>query len=66
MDTKSFGVLLGRYEEYEGVPLGIKAVVHAIHRPPQDGSVDRFQLLEDPFKESINQVASLLGLQTGI
>ena len=61
---QDYGLLLGKYEEYEVVPLGIKAVVHAIHQPPQDGSVDGFQLLEDPFKESVNQIASLLGLQT--
>lgn len=57
-----FGWLLGRYDVYEGVPLGIKAVVNAIYEPPQDGSVDGFQLLDDTYSGSAQEVAQDLGL----
>ena len=42
-----FGWLIGKYEAYDGVPLGIKAVVNSISEPPQDGAIDGFQLLTD-------------------
>lgn len=50
-----FGWLIGKYDAYtDQVPLGIKAVVEYIYEPPQDGSIDGFQLLETEFENGID------------
>lgn len=35
-----YGFMIGHYEAYEMVPMGIKAVVEAIHEPLQEGDID--------------------------
>lgn len=58
------GLLYGRYEPYDGVPLGIKAVVSAIYEPPQTTSISQIELtLPDPNQDKINNLARKLGLK---
>ncbi|KAI0374534.1 polyubiquitin-tagged protein recognition complex Npl4 component [Pilatotrama ljubarskyi] len=42
--VQRFGWLIGHYEPYPDVPMGIKAVVEAIHEPPQEGQIDGLEL----------------------
>ncbi|CAH7671124.1 NPL4 family-domain-containing protein [Phakopsora pachyrhizi] len=58
-----FGFMLGRYERYEQVPLGVKAVVEAIHEPPQQGELDGVQI-DLPWEQEskMEDLASICGL----
>lgn len=54
-----FGLLLGRFKPYEKVPMGIRAVVEAIHEVEQEGEVDGLTLGENvkQEEEAVRRVA---------
>ena len=62
--TQRYGYLLGRYEAYDKVPMGIKAVVEAIHEPPQEPHADGITI-GFPWEEKakVEALASVCGLQ---
>ncbi|KAJ9092349.1 hypothetical protein QFC21_006849 [Naganishia friedmannii] len=58
-----FGLLLGRWKPYEKVPMGIRAVVEAIHEVEQEGEVDGLTLGENVRQEEdeVRRVAAACG-----
>ncbi|KAJ3123451.1 nuclear protein localization protein 4 [Nowakowskiella sp. JEL0407] len=57
-----FGYLVGRYEPYGEVPLGVKAVVCAVWEPKQEGTVDGIQLISDDKEVELNAFLTMMGL----
>lgn len=59
-----FGYLLGRYEAYPEVPLGIKAVVETIYEPPQDNFQDELQVrFDEETERELADAAKLANLR---
>ncbi|CAI5441909.1 unnamed protein product [Caenorhabditis angaria] len=57
------GYLIGRYQPFLEVPLGIKATVAAIYEPPQYCKEDGIEFLEEKHEETVNKLLGWLGLQ---
>lgn len=60
--VQRFGVMYGRYEPFDKVPLGIKAVVEAIYEPPQSGELDGITMLPWENEAEVDAIALELGI----
>ena len=58
------GFLIGRYEPYGDVPMGIRAVVTAIYEPPQSSSNSNVSFDKiDPHIEAVDRLCNWLGMK---
>jgi len=57
--TQRLGFLIGRYEKYEKVPMGVKCVVEAVWEPKQEGELDGLTV-ETPWSDEdrVSEIAS--------
>ncbi|KAL4648635.1 hypothetical protein GN956_G6795 [Arapaima gigas] len=61
--NQRMGYLYGRYTEHKDIPLGIRAEVAAIYEPPQIGTQNSLELLDDPRASAVEEIAARLGLR---
>uniref|UniRef100_A0A8C9S5Z6 Nuclear protein localization protein 4 homolog n=1 Tax=Scleropages formosus TaxID=113540 RepID=A0A8C9S5Z6_SCLFO len=61
--NQRMGYLYGRYTEHKDIPLGIRAEVAAIYEPPQIGTQNSLELLDDPRAAAVEEIAAKLGLR---
>uniref|UniRef100_A0A915ERH2 MPN domain-containing protein n=1 Tax=Ditylenchus dipsaci TaxID=166011 RepID=A0A915ERH2_9BILA len=57
------GYLIGTYEPFADVPLGIKAVIGAVYEPPQSSDQDRVKFEADPNEAEVDLLCQSLGLK---
>jgi nuclear protein localization family protein 4 len=57
--TQRIGFLIGRFEKYVEVPMGVKIIVEAVWEPKQEGEVDGLTV-ETPWEDE-DRVAEIAG-----
>ncbi|CAI4232244.1 unnamed protein product [Auanema sp. JU1783] len=57
------GFLLGKYNPFNEVPLGIKATVSAIYEPPQLSHADSVSFIEDENEKNVDKLCCWLGIK---
>uniref|UniRef100_A0A0N5AGC4 Nuclear protein localization protein 4-like protein n=1 Tax=Syphacia muris TaxID=451379 RepID=A0A0N5AGC4_9BILA len=61
--NQRIGYLIGKYEPFLEVPLGIKATVVAIYEPPQESCSDEVSLIHDSQEKKVDLLCSYLNLR---
>lgn len=61
--SQRIGYLVGSYEQFAEVPLGIKSIVCAIYEPPQHSTENSVCLDDDPYEEKVDNLCTWLELQ---